>query len=158
MSETQELDLDTAAGHLLEECRMVLPGIQALFGFQLIAVFSDGFHRELTINQQRLHVGAVLCVVVAIALVMAPAAIHRRREQRSVSSRFLSVSSALLMFGMIPLAIGTVLDVYLVAIAVLHDAFIAGCAATIAAAAFIGLWWFLPTFLRLESSPPRPKG
>jgi len=29
--------------HLLEECRMVLPGIQALFGFQLIAVFNQPF-------------------------------------------------------------------------------------------------------------------
>lgn len=31
----------------LDEARMVLPGVQALFGFQLIAVFSDGFERRL---------------------------------------------------------------------------------------------------------------
>jgi hypothetical protein len=30
----EELSLDSAARHILEECRMVLPGIQALFGFQ----------------------------------------------------------------------------------------------------------------------------
>ena len=36
----QELSLDAAASHLLEECRTVVPGMQALFGFQLIAVFS----------------------------------------------------------------------------------------------------------------------
>lgn len=36
----EELPLSQAAQHLLEECRMVLPGIQALFGFQLIAVFN----------------------------------------------------------------------------------------------------------------------
>ena len=29
----QSLPLDAAASHLLDECRMVLPGIQALFGF-----------------------------------------------------------------------------------------------------------------------------
>jgi len=34
---------------------MVLPGIQALFGFQLIAVFSDGFANKLTRAEQRLH-------------------------------------------------------------------------------------------------------
>jgi len=28
----EQVKLDSAAGHLLEECRMVLPGIQALFG------------------------------------------------------------------------------------------------------------------------------
>jgi hypothetical protein len=29
---------------VIEEARMVLPGIQAVFGFQLIAVFNSGFH------------------------------------------------------------------------------------------------------------------
>jgi hypothetical protein len=149
MSETQNLDLEKAASHLLEECRMVLPGIQALFGFQLIAVFSDGFRRELSAGQQQLHIVAVVCVVLAIALVMAPAAIHRRREPRSVSSRFLAVSSSLLMLGMIPLAIGTVADVYLVAIAVVHNQVIAGGATAVAAAAFIGLWGVMPMRLRL---------
>jgi hypothetical protein len=32
---------------------MVLPGIQALFGFQLIAVFSPGFEQKLTLAEQR---------------------------------------------------------------------------------------------------------
>lgn len=129
---------------------MVLPGIQALFGFQLIAVFSDGFKRELTTGQQRVHLVAVVCVVLSIALVMAPAAIHRRCEPRSVSARFLSVSSALLMIGMIPLAAGTVLDVYLVAIAVVHNWLVAVIAGAVAAAAFIAFWGILPARLRLE--------
>lgn len=30
----EALPLSEAVTHLLEECRMVLPGIQALFGFQ----------------------------------------------------------------------------------------------------------------------------
>jgi len=149
MSETQQLDLEKAAAHLLEECRMVLPGIQALFGFQLIAVFSDGFRRELRLAEQRLHLVAVVSVVIAIALVMAPAAIHRSREPRSVSARFLEVSSALLMLGMVPLAIGTVIDVYLVAVAVVHSGMIAGIATAVAALAFIGLWGVLPMRLRL---------
>jgi len=149
MSETQHLDLEKAAAHLLEECRMVLPGIQALFGFQLIAVFSDGFRRELSTGQQRLHLVAVVSVVIAIALVMAPAAIHRLREPRSVSASFLKASSRLLMLGMVPLAVGTVIDVYLVAIAVVHSAAIAGIAAAFAAVAFIGLWGVMPLRLRL---------
>jgi hypothetical protein len=149
MSERQELDLEKAATHVLEECRMVLPGIQALFGFQLIAVFSDGFRRELSPAQQRMHLVAVVCVVIAVGLVMAPAAIHRLREPRSVSERFLKVSSALLMLGMIPLAMGTVADVYLVAIAVVHDAAVAGIAAGVAALAFIALWGVIPMKLRL---------
>jgi hypothetical protein len=47
-SKSEELSLDSAASHLLEECRMVLPGIQALFGFQLIAVFNQNFGESLS--------------------------------------------------------------------------------------------------------------
>ena len=47
------MPLSMAAQYLLEECRMVLPGIQALFGFQLIAVFSPGFAQKLTLADQR---------------------------------------------------------------------------------------------------------
>src|SRR5438445_33623 len=49
---TEDLSLDAAASHLLEECRMVLPGIQALFGFQLIAVFNQGFGEKLSHGAQ----------------------------------------------------------------------------------------------------------
>jgi hypothetical protein len=51
----EQLSLDSATRHILEECRMVLPGIQALFGFQLIAVFNQGFNEKLSTVQQQLH-------------------------------------------------------------------------------------------------------
>ena len=35
--------LEKVVEHLEEEARMILPGIQALFGFQLIAVFNQRF-------------------------------------------------------------------------------------------------------------------
>jgi len=41
--EREELPLSKAVSLMLDECRMVLPGLQALFGFQLIAVFNSGF-------------------------------------------------------------------------------------------------------------------
>jgi hypothetical protein len=49
---------------------MVLPGIQALFGFQLIAVFRQEFGDTLSIGEQRLHVVAIALSVVAIAIIM----------------------------------------------------------------------------------------
>jgi hypothetical protein len=39
---------------ILEEARMVLPGIQALFGFQLVAVFNGRFE-EITTGLQAIH-------------------------------------------------------------------------------------------------------
>jgi hypothetical protein len=111
----EEVTLNAAASYLLEECRMVLPGIQALFGFQLIAVFSQGFDEKLSSGEQQLHFLALYLVALAAALVMAPAAIHRQTQQRSVSERFIWLSSLLLRVSMLPLALGLTLDVYLIA-------------------------------------------
>jgi hypothetical protein len=62
LDETQavRVKLADAVSHLLEECRMILPGIQALFGFQLIAQFNDGFSKNLSQAQQELHLAALL--------------------------------------------------------------------------------------------------
>ena len=88
--------------------------MQAVFGFQLIAVFSAGFGQRLSGAEQRLHLSAIALIVVAMALVMAPAALHRQAERQLVTQRFVTVSSRLLMWSMAPLALGICLDVYLV--------------------------------------------
>ena len=62
------LSLAKAVSYLLEECRIVLPGIQVLFGFQLIVVFSTRFATALTPHEQRLHLLATALVAVATAL------------------------------------------------------------------------------------------
>src|SRR5678815_3475380 len=69
-NETEELPPSEAAEHLLNECRMVLPGIQALFGFQLVAVFTDGFATKLSSAEQRVHFFAITLVAAAIAIIM----------------------------------------------------------------------------------------
>jgi uncharacterized membrane protein len=142
--EKQEISLETATTYILEECRMVLPGIQALFGFQLIAVFNESFSEKLSSAGQFLHLVAIVLVTVAIALVMAPAALQRRSQPQSVSKRFIKLSSGLLLAGMFPLALGLALDVYLITgIIVGKDA--AGLVvAVVLLAIFAVLWLWLP--------------
>src|SRR5215216_5190831 len=101
--ESRALSLNEAATHLLDECRMVLPGIQALFGFQLVAVFNAGFFERLSSAERLAHLVAIGLVVIAIAFVMAPAALHRSTEPESLSRRFVHLSSWLLQCGMVPL-------------------------------------------------------
>ena len=84
--------VNDALHQTLEEARMVLPGVQALFGFQLIAVFSDGFERRLDQNGQSLHLIAIVLVTIAIAIVMTPAAYHRQVEPRRATVAFLVLS------------------------------------------------------------------
>src|SRR5262249_19943123 len=59
---SEPLSLADTAGRLLDECRMVLPGIQALFGFQLIAVFNTRFDRDVPHALQVWHFISVILV------------------------------------------------------------------------------------------------
>ncbi len=108
------LPLSKAAQYLLEECRMVLPGMQALFGFQLISVFSEAFAKKLIHTEQLFHLTALCLVAIGVALVMTPAAIHRYTGARMVTAKFIDHSTRLLLLSMFPLAIGVCIDVYLI--------------------------------------------
>lgn len=122
---------------------MVLPGIQALFGFQLIVVFNPSFGQLLTPAEQHLHLVAIAFLAAAIALVMTPAAYHRQTGPREVTARFISVSSTLLLLGMLPLAISLSLDLYLVG-RVMAGRLVASLLATAAFAFFTFLWFAFP--------------
>jgi hypothetical protein len=148
----EKVSLDSAAKHILEECRMVLPGIQALFGFQLIAVFNEGFGEKFTEGEQALHLVAILLVTAAIALVMAPAAVHRQTQQREVSERFIWLSSWLVLAGMAPLVIGLCLELYLISRVIVEQEWIATVSAAAALVFFLFLWVYLPRRERAKYS------
>jgi Family of unknown function (DUF6328) len=111
----EQLSLDAATRHILEECRMVLPGIQALFGFQLIAVFNEGFAKNLSPVEQKLHLASIVLTVCAVALIMTPAALHRQIDPLTVSRRFIKSGTILLLLSMFPLGISICLEIYLIA-------------------------------------------
>ena len=142
--ERQELSLNDAASHVLEECRTVVPGMQALFGFQLIVVFTNSFKAELSPTERVLHLVAILVVTIAIALVIAPAALHRQMEPMAVSRRFIAISSRLLMASMAPLAAGICLDVYVVARVILGTSVGAAIIAALLLGVFIVFWLVVP--------------
>jgi hypothetical protein len=141
--EREHVSLNEAATHLLDECRMVLPGIQALFGFQLIAIFQQRFGDDLAPAEQKLHYAALVLVAVSIALIMTPAAYHRQRDVHHVSEAFIVLSTRLLLASMWPLAAGICLDVYLVGGLIFDSAVLALVPAALFAL-FILLWFVLP--------------
>src|SRR5438105_1988317 len=92
-------DLAQVVTQLLNECRMVLPGIQALFGFQLVAVFNQRFE-QIPFGHQLAHLAATGVVALAAALVMTPAAYHRCVEPQANSEHFVRLSTRLLLASM----------------------------------------------------------
>jgi hypothetical protein len=136
--------LEKSVDHLLEECRMVLPGVQALFGFQLIAVFNQPFFTILSAGERAVHLVALVLVSLSVALVMAPAAYHRQAEPQRVSARFLAYASRMLMLAMVTLMIAVPLDVYLIARVILDGAAPAATLALAVFAAFGAVWFVVP--------------
>jgi hypothetical protein len=143
------LPLTRQVEYLLEECRMVLPGIQALFGFQLIAVFSERFARELSRGEQALHLVAIGLVATAIALIMTPAAYHRQSDPERVTEGFVRISTRLLLASLWPLAMAICLDFYLVG-RILVGAGPMLWLASLLFAAIVLLWFVLPRVGRLR--------
>ena len=122
---------------------MVLPGIQALFGFQLISVFNNGFH-SLAPTERVLHLMALFLVVLAIALIMTPASYHRIAERGTVSRRFVEIASRLLAIAMLPLMPGITIDLFLVARLILSDVTLSAGIAAVSLIVFFGLWYVFP--------------
>ena len=149
-AEKETLPLSEAVTLLLEECRMVLPGIQALFGFQLIAVFNSTFREKLSSTEQCFHLAAIGLVAMAVALVMAPAALHRQTSPQAASQNFITIASRLLLLSMFPLMLGISLDFYLIAKLVLNDTVISLLLAILLLSLFTTLWFLLPRLNYLQ--------
>ena len=146
--ERERLPLSKAVGYLIDESRMVLPGIQALFGFQLIAVFSDRF-QALAQHEQVMHLASIALVVLATGLLMTPAAYHRQQEAREVTQSFIVISTRLLLIGMVPLALALALDVYLIGQLILAPGPARGLAWALLAL-LVFLWFVFPRVKALQ--------
>ncbi len=98
---------------MLTEARVVLPGAQALFGFQLAIVLTQSFE-QLPNASKIMHAASLFLVALAVVLLMAPAAYHRIVYAGEDSQDMHPVGSVLVTAATIPLALGLVGDVYVV--------------------------------------------
>lgn len=151
MMQVHRETLEEEATHVTDEARMLLPGVQAVLGFQLVAVFNQRFE-ALSAGEQVAHLAAFLLMALAMGLVMTPAAYHRQVERGRVSRRFIDMSSTLLMLAMLPLIAGICLDTYLIARLILQDQDLAMIVAAVTALLLAGLWYGLPAFCRRPKS------
>ena len=140
----ETLPLPEAVTHLLEECRMVLPGLQALLGFPFIAIFNAGFDAKLTPTEQRLHLLALGLVALAGALVMAPASYHRQTGPQEVSTHFLTLASRLLLGAMVLLVLGIGIDFYVIARVILSNHWLSVLLTLVLVSVFVYVWFLLP--------------
>jgi Family of unknown function (DUF6328) len=151
--EVEVVSLKEEARMIHEEARTVLPGIQALFGFQLIAVFNRPFF-DLAAADRVVHLVALLMVATAIGLIMAPAAYHRLSEPGVISRRWIGLASRDIAWAMVALMLAIGLDVYLVALMIARWTLLAAVLG-VAAGATLGWLWFAVPLKRAHQSKGR---
>jgi hypothetical protein len=102
----ENASLNQRITQMLTEARVVLPGVQALLGFQLVSVISQAFEK-LPASSKLVHAVSLGCVTVAVILLMAPAAYHRivfsgqdAEEVHAVGSWFVTCATIPLAFGL----------------------------------------------------------
>jgi len=125
--------LSQSVTHLVEEARMLIPGVTAFLGFQLIAVFNQGFSQL-----------DPFLMLLSLIILLTPAAYHRQIEPGWVSDGFVRLSSRLIMAATPLFALGVTIDFYLLVRVVTEQQGIAAICAGVALAITALLWYGLP--------------
>jgi hypothetical protein len=141
---------DRNFGELLQELRVTQTGVQILFAFLLTLAFQQRFP-TLDDVQRAVYVATLLLAVVAAALFMAPAALHRSLFGWHAKPRIVQLSSRLAVAGLAALALALTGSVLLVVDVALGRA--AGIAAGSAALLLhVALWGGLPFAARRRTA------
>lgn len=126
---------------LLEELRTIMPGVQVLFGFLLVAPFSRRFP-ELDRLGTIAFTLTLLTASLAAVVFLAPAPYHRLRGHRERHERVRdSVRFQLAGLGLLALAI---VQAIFVIIRFVVNTTVAALLAALVAAVVVGLWFVLP--------------
>jgi hypothetical protein len=136
----------------LTETRVVLPGAQALLGFQFTVILSEAF-MKMAGPLKQLHLLSLAAVAMSAIFLMAPAAYHRIVEEGESSERVLRFTSGMLLAAMAFLALGVAGDVYVVMEKVFKSSAWAAWSAALTLTASYGLWFGYTLVARLKSAP-----
>jgi Family of unknown function (DUF6328) len=132
---------------LLVECRVVIPGAQALLGFQLIAVLMSGFDRLPRIAQE-FHLVSLALLTATVMLLMAPASYHRIVARGADQVRVWRFGRTMLLAAMACLATGLAIQWAIVFDRVTGSGAWAIASAAVLCLAFLVLWFGWPEYLR----------
>jgi hypothetical protein len=126
---------------------VIIPGGQALFGFQFIAMLTTGFD-GLPRSAKIVHAAALLLIAVNVILLMTPAALHRLSFAGEDSELFFRMGSALVIASPAFLAGGVALEFYVVVLKAYDSEGWAEANAGLIFAGLMTLWYVLPMALR----------
>src|SRR5215207_11043074 len=125
---------------LLNELRVILPGVQFLFAFLLTVPFTQRFP-QLNGLETGVFFVTLLCTALATALLMAPSAQHRVLWRGGVREQRLKLGNTLTIAGLVFLVPAMVGAVFVVTAFIFGPGY--GLGVTLVLLLFFALLWFV---------------
>lgn len=145
-----ETSLKDKINDLMTEGRIVLPGVQALLGFQFAAYLTDAFAKAPA-GARLAHNISLGLLLLSMILLMTPAPFHRLAEHGQDTERVCRVSARLLLCALAALALAVSSDVYVAIDLVLKRGDLAVGGAVSAAVFAFAIWFAYPLLARARS-------
>ena len=159
----EQAPLHMRIDQMLTECRVILPGAQALLGFQLVIVLSDTFDK-LPADSRLIHGLALLAIALTVVLLITPAALHRIIWAGEESEELLRLGGNITIFALLTLACGMAADAYVVLAKITGMTTGAAIASGVVLLVLLGFWYVWPFTDRLlrqrpnEAAPTSTRG
>jgi hypothetical protein len=134
---------------LLQELRVMIPGVQVLLAFLLTAPFQQRF-ANLPGSMRNAFFASIACATLATAFLIAPSAHHRLRWRAGEKEALVRIGNQMAIAGTVFLAAAIVLALYVIT-DVLFTTDLALWTAIGAVIVFGGLWYALPMLWRSPS-------
>jgi amino acid transporter len=134
--------LDRELIELLNELRVVLPGVQALFAFLLIVPFSNRFE-AVTDAERVLYLVALVSSALACVVFITVPSFHRMRFRRRDKEQLIRIGNVATIVGLTLLAVSMVVAVYLIT-EILFGYGVGLAVAGSMGLAIVVLWWVVP--------------
>ena len=138
---------------MLTEARVILPGAQALLGFQLVIVLTAAFEK-LPESSRILHALALLAITLSVALLMTPPALHRIVWAGEDTEAVLRTGGPITVAALLPLALGMSADAYVVFARITGSPALAGITSGAVLLCLLALWFAWPLARRGRQRSP----
>lgn len=148
--ETQGERLDRNLDELLQELRIVMPGVQVLFAFLLTVPFQTGFE-TITPFQERVYFVTLLLTALSAAMLISPSAYHRLNFRKQQKDHLIFVANRLAIAGLCVLGVAMTGAILLVTDIVFPATQTVVVTVSGSFMVYLTLWVLLPVRRRLKS-------
>jgi hypothetical protein len=134
---------------ILTEARIILPGGQALLGFQFAAILSEGYD-DLPLGSRQIHLASLALMTLSMIMLMAPAAYHRLVSEGEATEDMDRFGVRMVLGALVPLALALAGDLYVVVAKTSRSSGIGIGISLLALLIFAALWFVYPLAARRQ--------